>query len=280
MHYKFEFLTAVKRLNSSKGANLESLAVSPDGTIYVVNTNQDQIIAIDKQGRQSTFATFDGKTTISSKKVVVPTVTNMTVLPNGTVVCVSVARNQIIGINPDGNLYLIAGGEIRGVQDGNVSEAKFIFPFSVTSTYDGKIVLIDAFMLRTIDTDHNVDTMFTFQENIRPRRVIIADGEIVVSNFKGQIFQKKDDLKMLHDCEYRRSKPTPMACVRDKIFFVNRETGALHALDRTKTRLTQKDMPIGPKKIGRIHDVASYPDGSLILVDSNGNVWKMKLRES
>jgi len=80
---------------------------------------------------------------------------------DGTIIVAVKDRNKIIGINPDGNVFTIAGTGEEGDKDGPGNEATFYYPSGIAVRNDGTIIVADErnHKIRGIDLKGNVFTI-------------------------------------------------------------------------------------------------------------------------
>ena len=85
----------------------------------------------------------------------------ITVRDDGTIIVSDTMNNKIIGINPDGNVFTIAGTGEEGDKDGPGNEATFYYPSGIAVRNDGTIIVADErnHKIRGIDLKGNVFTI-------------------------------------------------------------------------------------------------------------------------
>ena len=138
------------------------IAVRNDGTIIVADSYNHKIRGIDLDGNVYTIA---GTGEIGNKDGPGNEVTFCfpcgIALRNDGIIVVADGDNKIRSIDPNGNVYTIAGtGEI-GNKDGPGNEATFWYPFGIAIRNDGTIIVADSYnnKIRGIDLDGNVYTI-------------------------------------------------------------------------------------------------------------------------
>jgi len=109
-----------------------------------------------------------------------------------TIIVADKDNNKIRGIDPDGNVYTIAGTGEYGDKDGSVNEATLSYPQGITIRDDGTIIVAGSYTdkIRAIDLDGNVFTIVGTQEEegdksmvFRPQGMAVRDdGTIIISD--------------------------------------------------------------------------------------------------
>ena len=116
---------------------------------------------------------------------------------NGTIIVSDRSNHKIRCIDPDGNVYTIAGNGVIGDKDGPGNEASFNYPRGIAVRNDGTIIVSDTgnHKIRGIDLDGNVYTIAGTGEsgdkdgtgneatfNSSQGIVISPDGTIIVTD--------------------------------------------------------------------------------------------------
>ena len=86
---------------------------------------------------------------------------NIAVRDDGTIIVSDWVNHKIIDIDPDGNVYIIAGTGKKGDKDGPGNEATFFHPAGIAIRNDGTIIVVDRYnhKIRGIDLKGNVFTI-------------------------------------------------------------------------------------------------------------------------
>ena len=175
------------------------LAIKDDGTIIVVDTNNHKIRGIDLDGKVYTIA---GTGVMGDKDGLRNEATfyfpsGITIRDDGTIIVSDTANRKIRGIDPDGNVFTIAGTGERGDKNGLGTEATFYWPEEIDIINDGTIIVSDSMnhKIRGIDLYGNVFTITGIGEEgdkdengnetifYYPRGIAIKnDGTIVISD--------------------------------------------------------------------------------------------------
>lgn len=123
------------------------VAVGTDGTIYVADTYNDRIRAIDTTGRVRTLAGgaepgfADAQTGANAR---FDTPCGIAVAPDGTLVVADTGNNRVRRVSAAGAVVTIAGTGDAIVKDGLAYEASFDEPTGITVEPDGTIYVADA----------------------------------------------------------------------------------------------------------------------------------------
>ena len=139
------------------------IAVRPDGTIIVADTNNHKIRGIDSD---SNVFTITGTGVIGDKdgisnKAMFDYPCGIAVRPDGTIIISDAYNYKIRGIDPNGNVFTIAGTGEQGDKDGHGDEATFSYPRGIAIRNNGTIIVADTgnCKIRGIDLDGNVFTI-------------------------------------------------------------------------------------------------------------------------
>lgn len=123
------------------------VAVSPDGTIFVADTYNDRIRAIDTQGRVSTLAGGDApgyKDAATGADARFDTPCGIAVDRDGSLIVADTGNHRLRRVRLDGTVTTIAGTGAQGVLDGRLEEASFNEPTGISVDTDGTIYVADA----------------------------------------------------------------------------------------------------------------------------------------
>jgi sugar lactone lactonase YvrE len=123
------------------------VAVSHDGTIYVADTYNDRIRAIDAGGRVSTLAggAEPGYTDAASGATArFDTPCGIAIDVDGTLVVADTGNHRLRRVSLSGEVTTIAGTGAQGVFDGTLQDASFNEPTGVAVDTDGTIYVTDA----------------------------------------------------------------------------------------------------------------------------------------
>lgn len=134
--------TATARFNAPVG-----VAVSADGTIFVADTYNDCIRAIDKDGSVRTVAGGDGpgfadQAVGTAARFDTPA--GIAVAPDGTLVVADTNNHRIRRVTVEGMVTTVAGSGAYGDRDGGLLEASFAEPIGVAVDASGSIYVADA----------------------------------------------------------------------------------------------------------------------------------------
>jgi len=143
------------------------IAVRNDGTIIVADTWNSKIRGIDLDGNVFTIAGTIAETWRKGDKdgpvneATFYHPTGIAVRNDGTIIVADSYNNKIRGIDPNGNVFTIAGTGINGNKDGPGNEATFYHPNGIAVRDDGTIIVSDTVnhKIRGIDPYGNVFTL-------------------------------------------------------------------------------------------------------------------------
>ena len=175
------------------------IAIRDDGTIIVSDTGNHKIKGIDLNGNVFTIAGTgvrgdkDGPGNVATFNIP----SGIAIRDDGTIIVSDTGNHKIRGIDPNGNVFTIAGTGERGDKDGSGNESTFNYPRGIAIRDDGTIIVSDTcnHKIRGIDLDGNVFTIagtgeggdidgpgneasFKWLEGI----VISSDGTIIVTD--------------------------------------------------------------------------------------------------
>ena len=141
----------------------QGIAVRNDGTIIVADTGNCKIRGIDLNGN---VYTITGTGEVGDKDGLGNEATfyyprGIAVQNDGTIIIADTYNHKIKGIDPDGNVFTIAGTGEVGDKDGPGNEATFNFPHGIVIRDDGTIIVTDRDnnKIRGIDPDGKVYTI-------------------------------------------------------------------------------------------------------------------------
>jgi len=139
------------------------IAVRPDGTIIVVDTNNHKIRGIDSDGNVFTIAGTGekGDKDGPGNEATFNHPYGIAIRDDGTIIVSDRGNNKIRGIDLDGNVFTIAGTGEVGDKDGHGDEATFYYPCGIAIRNDGTIIVVDTYnnKIKGIDLDGNVFTI-------------------------------------------------------------------------------------------------------------------------
>ena len=121
------------------------IAIRDDGTLIVADTCNHIIRGIDPDGNVFTIA---GTVEKGDKDGLRNEATfnhpcGIAIRNDGTIIVSDTRNHKIRGIDPDGNVYTIAGTRVHGDKDGPGNEATFYFPCGIAVRNDGTIIVSD-----------------------------------------------------------------------------------------------------------------------------------------
>ena len=141
----------------------QGIAVRNDGTIIVADTGNCKIKGIDLDGNVYTIA---GTGEVGDKdglgnEAIFYYPRGIAVQNDGTIIIADTYNHKIKGIDPDGNVFTIAGTGEVGDKDGPGNEAMFNYPHGIAVRNDGTIIVSDTanHKIRGIDPDGKVYTI-------------------------------------------------------------------------------------------------------------------------
>lgn len=123
------------------------VAVSPDGTVFVADTYNDRIRAIDKEGRVRTLAggAEPGyRDALTGAEARFDTPCGIAVDMDGSLVVADTGNHRLRRVRLNGAVTTITGTGAPGVADGTLDEASFHEPTGVSIDTDGTIYVTDA----------------------------------------------------------------------------------------------------------------------------------------
>jgi len=125
-----------------------ALALSPDGRLYVADRENNCIRRIEPDGNVITVAGKPGETVSRFGRGAfsrIGTPGAIAVAPDGTMFATDVSgtRALVMRLSPDGSVFLVAGGPMRGRRDGLGSDARFIRPANLELDRAGNLYLED-----------------------------------------------------------------------------------------------------------------------------------------
>jgi hypothetical protein len=125
-----------------------AIAMSPDGRLYVADRENNCIRRIETDGTVTTVAGKPGETISRFGRGTFSRIGEpgaIAVAADGTMFAtdVSGSRALITRLSPDGSVFLVAGGPVRGKRDGLGPDARFIRPANLELDRAGNIYLED-----------------------------------------------------------------------------------------------------------------------------------------
>ena len=121
------------------------IAIRDDGTIIIADSGNHKIKGIDLDGNVFTIA---GTGELGDKDGPGDEATfnnpyGIAIRDDGTIIVTDTYNHKIRGIDPDGNVYTIAGKGVSGDKDGPGNEATFYYPCGIAIRVDGTIIVSD-----------------------------------------------------------------------------------------------------------------------------------------
>ncbi|HKR00683.1 MAG TPA: SMP-30/gluconolactonase/LRE family protein [Pyrinomonadaceae bacterium] len=123
------------------------VTVAPDGTIFVADTYNDRIRAIDREGRVRTIAGGDApgyQDAASGADARFDTPCGISMDTDGSLIVADTGNHRLRRVSQAGAVTTIAGTGQQGVSDGAPEEASFNEPVGVHVDADGTIYVTDA----------------------------------------------------------------------------------------------------------------------------------------
>ena len=121
------------------------IAINNDGTIIVADSGNHKIKGIDLDGNVFTIAGTgeQGDKDGPGNEATFRYPQGVAIRDDGTIIVADTSNNKIRGIDPNGNVYTIAGTEEQEDKDGPGNEATFNWPQGIAIKNDGIIIVID-----------------------------------------------------------------------------------------------------------------------------------------
>ncbi len=116
----------------------EGLALTPDGTLYVVETLSGRIRKISPDGAVITVLGGEG----SDVDLKLPH--RLAIGPDGSLYLTDAGNNRVVRFTPEGTVETVAGTGEPGHTDGPAEEAQFNFPIGIAVARDGAIYVADS----------------------------------------------------------------------------------------------------------------------------------------
>jgi glucose/arabinose dehydrogenase len=137
---------------------ITTIAVAPDGSIYVADNNR--IRKITPAGMVSTVAgSSQGYADGAGTSAMFNGLAGMTVASDGSLYVAESSNHKIRRISPDGLVTTVAGS-VAGYAEGTATQAKFLMPFDVAAASDGTLYVTDVNdRIRKITPDGVVSTL-------------------------------------------------------------------------------------------------------------------------
>ncbi|MBA3806402.1 MAG: SMP-30/gluconolactonase/LRE family protein, partial [Acidobacteria bacterium] len=123
------------------------MAVSPDGTIFIADTYNDRIRAIDAQGMVRTIAGGDEpgyRDAAKGAEARFDTPCGVAIDLDGTLLVADTGNHRLRRVQMDGATTTIAGTGAQGVLDGTPQTASFNEPTGIAIESDGTVYVTDA----------------------------------------------------------------------------------------------------------------------------------------
>ena len=174
----------------------KGITIKYDGTIIVVDNNNNKIRGIDSDGNVYTIAGTGegGDKDGPGNEATFMYPSGLAIRDDGTIIVSDMYNHKIRRIDPDGNVFTIVGTGEEGDIDGPGNESTFYYPYGIAIRNDGTIIVSDTYnnKIRDIDPDGNVYTIAgkgvsgdkdgpgneaTFYY---PRGIVIRDDETII----------------------------------------------------------------------------------------------------
>jgi len=175
-------------------AQPRGVAVRPDGTIVVADTENHRIRLISPAGFVTTLAGsgVKGFADGSAAEAQFKSPIGVAVCPDGAVLVCDWANRRIRRIAPDGTVDTVAGSGVVNYLDGIGEATSFTYPYSIAVDTDGHAVVGEVGRIRKIVlTTGEVTTVGVFETNtIIDALAIDPDGSVVFFNTATQTLAK------------------------------------------------------------------------------------------
>jgi len=204
--------TAGHRDGDASSAEFDSpsgLALGPDGTLYVTESGNHDVRAIDPSGNVTTLAgcgTFDSRSGSFAdgrgKRACFHAPNGIAVGPDGVVYVADTGNHRIRAIS-NGEVSTFAGGA-KGDRDGSRHHGEFAYPFGLASGPDGSLFVVEpaSGSLRRIDSMGEVSTLTTNVPGATGVAVAPNGAVYVASPNTGRLFEwHGDELRTLTDID-------------------------------------------------------------------------------
>jgi sugar lactone lactonase YvrE len=122
------------------------LTVSRDGTIFVADTYNDRIRAIDRDGRVSTLAggSQPGYRDANARDALFDTPCAIIEATDGALICADTGNHRLRRVERNGTVTTLAGAGDVAERDGNMAEAAFDQPMALAWRNDKTLFVADA----------------------------------------------------------------------------------------------------------------------------------------
>ena len=139
------------------------IAVAPDGTIYVTDAGENNLIQkFTPDGKITTIAAgVEGFGDGVEDKALFNTPSGVALTPNGFLIIADTGNNRIRELTPAGQVGTVAGDGTAGYVDGPANKAQFNGPIGVAVDARGNIYVADSYndRIRLITPDGQVSTL-------------------------------------------------------------------------------------------------------------------------